>query len=393
MATGTKTTYWQDQELPSVLKHNLLGRYIPQFGGMTGSRDGRVVYLDGYAGEGRYESGEAGSAEIAMRVASKHLKNPGLRWTCFFTERERKSFAKLEAIAAIYRAQGVDARVHHGDVDGVLDEVVRTAAGLPLFLFLDPCGLGLPFERLIQAMALRRTTAARWPPTEFLMNFSMVAVRRLGGNARSEKGVERSSERFDEVCGGRWWREYFPTDREPAKDAPEAVAAEYARRLGQATGMLVHSVPVAKAPHYKPVYHLVFGTWRQHGLWVFGDSLARARDAWWQKLEFDEERNDPDALFSSTSLIRPDPQEVMDAAVPVMAANLKQLVARGAPVTLVNHTLEVFGDYYGQVTETAARAAVKHLHRLGGTPSTGIGKKPRDLVVAPPDHTAAGSGI
>ncbi|MFE9334813.1 three-Cys-motif partner protein TcmP [Streptomyces sp. NPDC006925] len=382
MSTGTSGAYWSAQALPSVLKHNLLGRYIPQFGGMTGSRDGRVVYLDGYAGEGRYESGEPGSAEIAMRVATQHRAR-GLRWTCFFTEKEAKSHARLEEVAAIYRRQGVDARVHHGEADGVLDEVLRTATGLPLFLFLDPCGLGLPWQRLTQTLA-RRRMPRRWPPTEFLMNFSMVAVRRLGGNARSAKGLERSSERFDEVCGGHWWRDFFPADREPAPDAAEAVAAEYARRLGEATGMLVQWIPVAKAPQHKPVYYLVFGTRRQHGLWVFGDAAARARNEWWDGLEVTEVESNPDTLFPATSLIRPDPKDVTDKAVPVMAENLEKLLRQGRSVKLVDHTLDVFGDYYGQVPETAARAAVKQLHRDGRTPSTGMGKKVRDLVVEPP---------
>jgi hypothetical protein len=50
------------------------------------------------------------------------------------------------------------------------------------------------------------------------------------------------------------------------------------RRLQQQTEMFVQSVPVTKAPHQKPVYHLVFATRSQYGLWVFGDALARARD-------------------------------------------------------------------------------------------------------------------
>ncbi|MCZ4124998.1 three-Cys-motif partner protein TcmP [Streptomyces sp. H39-S7] len=383
MSAGTGGDYWSEQQLPSVLKHNLLGRYIPQFGGMTGSREGRIVYLDGYAGEGRYESGESGSAEIAMKVASGHLRRHHLRWTCFFVEREPESLARLEKVASIYRTQGVDARVHPGDVDGVLDTVLQTADGLPLFLFLDPTGLCLPFNRLVDAMA-QRDQPHRWQPTEFLMNFSMVAVRRLGGNARSDKGLERSSERFDEVCGGRWWREYFPVGQPFTPGADEAVAAEYARRLAEQTGMLVQSVPVAKAPHHKPVYHLVFGTRRQHGLWVFGDAIARARDAWWEKLEVAEEKKDQGTLFSATSLIRPNPQEITDAAVPAMAENLAQLLTRGKPFTLVDQTLDVFGQYYGQVTEPTARAAVKRLHEQGGTPSTGIGKKIRDLIVEPP---------
>ncbi|MFE7243792.1 hypothetical protein [Streptomyces sp. NPDC057580] len=59
MSSGTGGAYWQGKALPSVFKHELLKRYLPPFGGMTGtqSHDKRVVYLDGYAGEGRYESG------------------------------------------------------------------------------------------------------------------------------------------------------------------------------------------------------------------------------------------------------------------------------------------------------------------------------------------------
>ncbi len=30
LATGTRGAYWSEQALPSVLKHSLLGRYIPQ---------------------------------------------------------------------------------------------------------------------------------------------------------------------------------------------------------------------------------------------------------------------------------------------------------------------------------------------------------------------------
>jgi len=248
-------------------------------------------------------------------------------------------------------------------------------------MFLDPCGLGLPFSRLVEAMA-RRRSPNRWPPTEFLMNFSMVAVRRLGGNARSTKGVERSSERFDEVCGGRWWREHFRRGEPVTADADEVVAAEYARRLASATGMYVRSVPVSAAPGHKPLHHLVFGTRRQHGLWVFGDALARARNAWWEKLEVKEESEDPNMLFSSTSIIRPDPQKVTDAAVPAIAANLAAILRqRGMAYKLVDHTLEVFGDYYGQVTEPVVRKAVKHLYAEGKTTSTGIGGRPRDLVV------------
>ncbi|MGW2107653.1 hypothetical protein [Streptomyces sp. NPDC001948] len=76
-----------------MFKHDLLRRYLPQFGGMTGtqSHDKRVVYLDGYAGEGRYENGQPASGEIALRVASHLRAKAGLTLECFFSEAQAKS--------------------------------------------------------------------------------------------------------------------------------------------------------------------------------------------------------------------------------------------------------------------------------------------------------------
>lgn len=383
MSSSTSGAYWQGKALPSVFKHELLKRYLPPFGGMTGtqSNDKRVVYLDGYAGEGRYESGEPASAEIALRVASHHRAQHGLNLECFFVEQQAKSFARLNEVVEAYRTRGVRAQARRGEVDDVLDDVVRQAVGVPLFLFLDPCGLCLPLERLVDVLAVSRHE--KRPATELLMNFSMMAVRRLGGHVRSPKGNERTLERFDEVCGGRWWREYF-AENSREQDAAEAVAAEYARRLEKRTGMFVQSVPVAKSPTVRPVYHLVFATRSQYGLWVFGDNVARARDEWWKSLELQEEDGDL-TLFSATSVSRPDPKEVEDKAVPAIAANLERLLERTrGPVKLVDHTLEIFGDFYGQVTEPAVRKAVKRLHQEGKTPSNGVGEKRiREIVVHP----------
>lgn len=383
MSSGTSGEYWADKALPSVFKHDLLRRYLPQFGGMTGtqSHDKRVVYLDGYAGEGRYENGEPASAEIALRVASHLRSKAGLMLECFFSEAQAKSYDRLQEVIAQYRASGVRAHAHHGEVDSVLDQVVERAVREPLFLFLDPCGLVLPQDRLVEVLAQKRRGTR--PATELLMNFSMMAVWRLGGHVRSPRGNEKSLQRFDDVCGGTWWREYFADAVSShardgaAEDAIEAVAAEYARRLANRTGMMVQSVPVSHSPRKRPVYRLVFATRSPYGLWVFGDAVARARARWWEELEEREEGT----LFS----LAPDPKEVEARALPEIAANLEKLLLRTRrPVKLVDHTLEIFGSFYGQVTEPVARQAVKLLHQQGKTPSNGVGiRRIREITVVP----------
>ncbi|OQD57522.1 hypothetical protein BM536_001850 [Streptomyces phaeoluteigriseus] len=372
-----------------MFKHELLKRYLPQFGGMTGSQshDKRVVYLDGYAGEGRYENGEPASAEIALRVASHFRARHGVTVECFFTEAQQKSFERLQQVVEHYRAGGVLAHAHRSEVDGVLDSVIQRAVREPLFLFLDPCGLALPVERLVDVLARQRPQ--KKPATELLMNFSMMAVWRLGGHVRSPKGNEKSLQRFDEVCGGTWWREYFADASAAsardgaAEDAIEAVAAEYSRRLARRTGMFVQSVPVSHAPHKRAVYRLVFATHSQYGLWVFGDTVARARNEWWESHELreEEEKEGQLSFFSS----RPDPEEVENRAVLEIADHLEKLLLRTRrPTKLVDHTLEVFGNFYGQVTEPVVRKAVRLLCDQGKTPSNGVGvRKIREITLHP----------
>jgi hypothetical protein len=79
MPRGADDRYWQEPGLPSVFKHTLLEKYVPQFAGMTGSRSAarRVVFLDGFAGRGRFSDGSPASAELILRMA----KNQGDKGT------------------------------------------------------------------------------------------------------------------------------------------------------------------------------------------------------------------------------------------------------------------------------------------------------------------------
>ncbi|WP_143658778.1 hypothetical protein [Streptomyces sp. IMTB 2501] len=114
MPSGTGGCYWADKARPSVFKHDLLKRYLPHSGGLTGTQsyNKRVVYLDGYAGKGRYENGEPASAEITLKVASHLRHTPGLTLECFFSDPQTKSFDRLQTVvqhdlaAACGRARG-----------------------------------------------------------------------------------------------------------------------------------------------------------------------------------------------------------------------------------------------------------------------------------------------
>jgi hypothetical protein len=140
MPRGADDRYWEGPRLPSVFKHTLLDRYVPQFAGMTGSRSEarRVVFLDGFAGRGRYDDGSPASPERILRIALHQGSKGTVAWTCFFVEAEEDSAAELVQVVDEYVRQGVTATAHHGDVLDVLDDVVGAAVGCSCSWILRP---------------------------------------------------------------------------------------------------------------------------------------------------------------------------------------------------------------------------------------------------------------
>ncbi len=386
MATGAGDRYWDKQSLPSALKHELLQRYLPIFAGKTGSKSNGVVYLDGYAGRGRYDDGQPGSAELILKIAEDQGSR-GISYRLFFHETDSKSYAALKPVVDEYRARGVPAEASPDEAISGLSKVLAAAQGLPLFLFLDPCGLGIPFSDLTKVLSGPRS--GRWPPTEVLLNFSLEAVRRIAGHVHSSTPNEKTMQRLDAALGGDWWRDII-RERRVTDDAVREIVQEFMNRLGEATQMQVCAIPVTRAPLHKPVYHLVLGTRSSIGVWYFGDCAARAEQKWWETREAQEAARDEaagiDALFEISGLSHPDIEKVEAEALPVIAENIARLAEQYGRFKVGDYPGEVFGRYLGVVRETVVRAAIKRLHADGRTPSDGKGSPITGLVVTRPQR-------
>ncbi len=382
MATGAGDQYWEQQMLPSVLKHDLLGRYLPRFAGKTGSRAQGVVCLDGYAGRGRYDDGRPASAERILQIAEKQGSN-GINYRLFFHEQNLDSYLALEGVVGEYVARGVRAEAHHSEIIGGLDQVVAAAHDQPLFLFLDPCGLGIPFSMLTKALTGVRS--ATWPPTEVLLNFSLEAVRRIAGHVTSRTPNEKTMARLDDALDGPWWRGLVQNG--VSDEAVYQIVAGYVERLAGAAGMRVFAIPVRREPKHKPIYFLVFGTRSPLGIWHFADDTARATETWWNTLDAQEaarqEASGQDALFDMPVRGRPQLSEVEAEAQPTIADNIARLVAQQGRCRVGDYPVEIFGEYLGRVREIVVRAAIKDLHASGRTPSDGKGSPIANLLVSP----------
>jgi len=383
MATGTNAGFFAKKKPPAVLKHKLLEHYMPPFVGMVGStsRGGRVVLLDGYAGEGRYSDGSLGSPALTLNTAAA-MRAMGRSLECVFVEQSAKSFAQLNQVVVEYQARGVVCRAVKGRVENELPNVIRDAKDVPLFLFLDPCGLGVPFTSLTEM--LNGPRAQTYPQTEILLNFSDKAVRHIGGQLAPAAKDRSGLPSLDKACGG-WWRDAYASAATAADAEPgvQAVVEGYRQRLGEATGMFVRAAPVRTKPGRLPLYHLVFATRSRYGLWVFADALAHAQQAW-RAAQWEEEPDDPHelgVLFGADTMLASTEEALKQQATAGIAANVRRVLDTQSTFKLVDEVDEVFGDWYGIAPETWVRDAVKQLHGEGHTSSTGVGPRVRNLVV------------
>jgi three-Cys-motif partner protein len=381
VATGAGDQYWEQQALPSVFKHDLLRRYLPRFAGKTGSKAPGVIYLDGYAGRGRYDDGTPASAERILQIA-ENQRAQGISYRLFFYESDNESYSILKQVVDEYAARGVQAAAIFGEVISGLGEVISGATGMPLFLFLDPCGLGLPFSDLVSTLTGPR--APNWPPTEVLLNFSLEAVRRIAGLVTSENPREKTLARLDEALGGDWWRAFVTSG--VTDHGVNQIVSGFVDRLARVAKMDIFAIPVRRAPSHKPIYFLVFGTRNPLGLWHFADDTARATETWWRTI--DEREHAKYAAMGQDSLFDDEPvvariDTVEAEARPVIAGNIARLVARRGQIRVGDYPGEVFGDYLGRVREMVVRAAIKDLHASGRTPSEGKGSPITSLTVSP----------
>lgn len=144
MAKKLPTIWSPDRH--TLAKHAILRRYLQAWIPIMTRRNRRVVYVDGFAGPGVYESGEDGSPIIALKTALGHA--PQIRGECVFVfiEEDTKRLASLQAqLARLEYPKNFSVMAVGGRCDyeliRVLDEVDRDGGSLaPTFAFLDPLG-------------------------------------------------------------------------------------------------------------------------------------------------------------------------------------------------------------------------------------------------------------
>jgi len=130
-------------------KHEVLRHYLEAWFPILGSKPGRIVFIDGFAGPGEYQKGERGSPLIALEVFRQHRAQFKAEVQFVFIEKDEVRADHLKTLIEELRPslpKGCQVEVLTGAFDETMTRAldVLDAQGkhlAPAFVMLDPFGV------------------------------------------------------------------------------------------------------------------------------------------------------------------------------------------------------------------------------------------------------------
>lgn len=224
-----EASYFEGKKPWSKTKDDLLRTYLYVFFIKVYSTRYEIVYVDGFAGAGKYEDGTIGSPMLALEAATVANRNakfhPKVNFV-FSEKRKDHSECLLSAVrnSSYTKRYRDDAVVLNADYRGAITSSLENyPKARTFFYYIDPCGIvDLRFDVF---ETISRKMGARHTGTEILLNFSSqgflreaLAALKLadaipGDIDPYDEGFDvvpdsaRRADRLDSIVGGNWWRD------------------------------------------------------------------------------------------------------------------------------------------------------------------------------------------
>lgn len=365
------SAFFGKRNAQAVLKHGVLARYAHYFAGRAGAAtQGRVAFIDGYAGEGRYADGSPGSPLLLASEATR-AEMFGRDVKLAFVEQDNDRRSRLQR--SLEESQVEADQILGGSLEHVVDELMDRYERHAILLFVDP--FGLAFSRPTLERILGRRT--RQQPIDVLYHFSLSAVARMGrAGVLGQPISEQLAAQLDSALGDINWRPDFEGAADPQAPtrAALAVATRFGQSIGSSAGLTSTGVPVRQRPGQLPKYMLMLLSADPKAHWDYADVAGKAHVDWLHHCDrADYEANIQLQEESGVLLLFQEPEpdkdeielQIRREAVAYLAEHITGLVRAPGSVRPIDAVQETYGDQLGLARSTHVRAALKELHRQG----------------------------
>lgn len=176
-----RSTLWAAEE-HTLAKHRILRAYLDAWIPILGRQVGRLVLVDGFAGPGRYSTGEDGSPLVMLKAFLEHEQRPQIdaQLEYVFIEKDLDRFEHLgQEVAALFEPEGrplnINVQSVRGEFAEVLPGVLASLGGTAraaMFVFVDPFGYAEnPLDVTSSILALPKCEVLVYVPLPFIARF------------------------------------------------------------------------------------------------------------------------------------------------------------------------------------------------------------------------------
>lgn len=194
------TSIWEI-EPHTLAKHAILRNYLNAWLPIMTSWNGRVIFIDGFAGPGEYKRGEPGSPKIALEAALGQRQTIRAEVKFIFIEAMEERYKYLKhMLNSLYKSR-LPSNLSYIVICAKFDETLSTILDYleekksiiaPTFAFIDPFGYSdTPFHVIERLM--------KHSKCEVLINFNYEELNRF-------LSVESQWAHFDKQFGTSDWR-------------------------------------------------------------------------------------------------------------------------------------------------------------------------------------------
>ena len=296
----SNTDFFEKKKDWSRVKDALLGSYLPVYFSKVMHTGRPIVFIDGFAGAGRFKDGEDGSPRIALAERKKAIErniNRLGRIDMYFIE---PVYAEdLEENISDYKLSDKcgTVRVIRGTYEQSVPEILSGIGNANVFLYVDPFGI-----KNLDCDFFAKVCQDFGDHVELLLNFNSFGfVReacRVKGVAYNGEAIdleerdgafsEETSEaerQLNTIAGGCYWQHIIDEYRKdtvasprPSLTAEKKFSASFRKRLSKDGGgpfRYVLDIPIRIKDGAHPKYRMVYATNHPDGCIAMADNMIK----------------------------------------------------------------------------------------------------------------------
>ena len=274
----------------SEVKDQLLGCYLKPYIAKILHTRRPLVYVDCFAGKGKFDDGKQGSPLIALEIMQEELNSSTISG----------HFQIAPAFIDLNYADDLrvnlkdypEVKIVSGAYEDTIDELLKNKGGCNVFLYIDPYGI-----KALNCSKFDEFANGQFYSIELLINMNSFGFLREGCRAMGKQfkmdndtffddlveydptrldASDKSVEALNQIAGGDYWKsiiEQYTSHKIDGYKAEEYFSEQYCQRLSQTfTYVLNMPIRIKKGQHTK--YRMIHATNHPDGCVLMADNIC-----------------------------------------------------------------------------------------------------------------------